>query len=98
MANINQNKVLELSGKRLQFGCMKENPTAPAQAQQCPNCGHKQDNPPEMNCEDCAWPLQVEDDSDFYEVNDDPEPRRYRLVDEGQTWNGEGESYAERNA
>lgn len=32
---------------------------ASAQAQQCPSCGHAQDNPPKMNCEDCAWPLQA---------------------------------------
>ena len=25
----------------------------------CPNCGFRQDNPPEPYCEDCAFPLQA---------------------------------------
>jgi hypothetical protein len=31
---------------------------------------------------------------DWYDEN----ARKYRLADEGRTWNGEGESFAERNA
>jgi protein subunit release factor B len=45
-------------------------------------------------CEDCLKEERERATSEWY---DDLE-RKYRLVDEGQTFNGEGESYASRNA